>query len=603
MRLHRWFAPLFGALATVGAVESASAQQPNYPMSGSAYADPTGAFYQVPGAGAAPGSFNAWPAVSPYQMDYGQHINENGLWNYDNQSHAGMSSHWKFRSEYIQLSTKRPQGYVGHKAAPTYKQQLRNSQPAQQQGGGGGGQQQQGGLGNLLNQFEGTNNFGAGFNWYDPIYGGEIDTPKLNGVLLSLNNLNPDGSGLEFFASWAVDDATDFDSRKEDIAPGKGRLPSILNTDVLDQIANARAPQLLLQPGGYLISDIPGPIGPYQSVSAAISDNLLNLRGIPLDDGTLVALPDGTVVGGANAVYDINFRIKFSVEQTQTGLRWQTMPWIKNDWIRVNPNVGLRFGSLEENFAFFGQHSGWQYNSIAAGGGGGNNQQNNNQDLLVHSLPNFRDDDGDGVIDNAGIAEGGQGQGQGGGGGQAQGGSFQPPTNSIYPITSILNSRVRSYLAGPELGVSYVMGGESFRIGGRSTFALLANHERMRLSGDNIFVTTRESNLITPTTVDPRPNDFYEEKNSTHVSPLFEQNIYVEGPFFRYVPLLRRSQLLSKATLNVGYTLTYIGEVTRPDENILWRGNPAAGLFPSIQTGERMTWKSDTLNVGVTWQW
>ncbi len=601
MRFHRWFGPLLGAFAAVAGASTASAQQPPMPASGSAFADPSGAFYQVPGPGAVPGSFQQWPAISPYEMDYGRHVNEGGLWNYDNQSHEGMESHWKFRSEYNYIATKRPQGYVGNRAAPTYKHQLRN-QLINQQAGAGGGANGGGQLQTLLNRFEGTNTYGRGFNWYDPIYGGEISSPTMDGLRISLDNLNPDGTGMELFGGWAIDDDTEYDSRKHDISPRRGQMPSITDIDTILQIVNARAPQLLINNGPIDVSQIPGPIGPYRSVTEALQSNLLNLRGIPLDDGTITVLPDGSTVGGASAVYDLDFKIKFSVEQYGAGLRWQTMPLIKNNWLRVNPNVGFRYTSIEENFSFFGRHSGWTYNSLGAAGGG-NNNQTTVTDLLVHSLPNFFDDNRNGIVDEAGLIEDSLGGQAGGGGAQAGTSVFGPPTNALYPITSILHSRVRSYLAGPEIGMNYVIGGDSLRMGGRSTFALLANHERMTLSGDNIFVTTHIANLIQPTAADPRPNDFSDQKNSTHVSPLFEQNFYVEGPFLRYVPLLRRSSLFSKATVNVGYTLTYIGEFTRPDEDILWRGNPSAGLFPTIQKAERQTWKQDAFNIGLTWQW
>lgn len=618
MRLHRWFGPLCGALAVVASTNSVSAQQPPLPGSGSAYADPSGAFYQMPGPGAYPNNFQPWPAVSPYQMDYGRTMNEGGLWNYDNQSQAGMGSHWKFRTDYQHVAVKQASGYIGHTQAPTYKQQIRNTLTNQQQGGGGGGANANQ-LQTLLDRFEGTNNYGNGFNWFDPVIGGDTERAKLNGLRFSLDNLSPDGTGLEIYTHFASDKDAEFDSRVEDVHPRRGKFPEIVEAETLLQLINARAPQLLLNNNvggsgynlltGIDLTQVPGPVGPagqptlYRNLSEALQANFLNLRGIPLDDGTLVTLPGGATIGGASAVYDLDFRIKFAVEQYGAGLRWQMMPLVKNNWIRVNPNAGLRFTSLEESFSFYGRHSGWSYGSLGAGAGGGGNNQNNNPEILFHSLPNFFDDNSDGIIDNAGLIED-QTTGQGGGGGnQAGTASFTPPTNAIYPITSVLRSRVNSYLAGPELGLSYEIGGDSLKIGGRSTFALLANHERMQLQGDNIFVTTRESNLIQPTAADPRPNDFSDSNNTTHVSPLFEQNFYVEGPFLRYIPVVRRANIFRNASVNVGYTLTFIGEVTRPDENIHWQGNPAAGLFPSILKNDRSTWKSDMLNIGITWKW
>ena len=127
MRLHRWFGPLFGALAAFIGSESGQAQDAFYPtpgmMPGSAAAGAYGNFGPA-GMGAYPSYYQPWPGISPYETDYGQTLNENGLWNFDNQQHAGMSSHWKLRTEYIGIGTKRPEGYVGNAHAPTYKHQI-----------------------------------------------------------------------------------------------------------------------------------------------------------------------------------------------------------------------------------------------------------------------------------------------------------------------------------------------------------------------------------------------------------------------------------------------------------------------------------------------
>ncbi len=605
MRLHRWFGPLCGALAVVASTNSVSAQQPPLPGSASAFADPTGASYRMPGPGAYPNNFQPWPAVSPYEMDYGRHVNEGGLWNYDNQSHAAMGGHWNLRADYQYISVKPSDSYIGHQSAPTYKQQIRNTVVNQGQQGGGGGAGQANQIQTLLNLFEGTNNYGRGFNWYDPVTGRDLDPVTAHGFRLSLDNLSPDGTGFELYGSYASDDQV-FDSRREDIHPSRGQFPEIVDPDTILLLVNSRAPQLLLNNNGIDITQIPGPVGPasnptlYNSVSQALDANLLNLRGIPLDDGTLVALPGGAVIGGASAVYDLDFKIKNTVEQYGGGLRWTMMPLIKTSWLRVNPSAGVRFSSLEETFSFYGRHSGWTYGLTGAGGGG--NNQNANPEILIHSTPNFIDDDGDGVVDNAGSPEDSLG-GQGQGGNNQTGSAFSTPIDDFYPITSVLRSQVTSYLVGPELGLNYQIGGESLKVGGRSSFALLANHERMQMQGNNIFVTTRPANLIQPTPQDQLPNDFSDTKNSTHVSPLFEQSFYVEGPFLRYVPVIRRANVFRNATVNMGYTITLIGEVTRPDENILWQGNPSAGLFPSIKTDDRSTWRSEMFNFGLSWKW
>ena len=359
MRLYRWLSPLVGALAALASAESVLAQQPYpqspYGMSGSAVADPTGSYFQVgngqaPNPAAYPNNYMPWPQTSPYEMNYGQTANENGQWMYDSQSQAGMKSNWKFRSEYIRAHTEKTHAYIGNKLAPTYKQQLRQIVGNQAAGGGGGGAGAQTGLAGVLTQFEGIPDGRPGFNYFDPLQGAELDSPRLDGFRLTLESLSEDGSGVELFGQWAKDTDAGYNAREEAIHHSRGGLPEVVDVDTFLQIVQQRAPGLILAGGTIDPSQVPGRVGPYTSLLAALQANLLNLRGIPLDDGTIQQLPGGIVIGGASAVYDLNFQVGLQVEQYGTGLRWQSTPWIKSDHFRVNPTAGVRYMSLTENF-------------------------------------------------------------------------------------------------------------------------------------------------------------------------------------------------------------------------------------------------------------
>jgi len=83
---------------------------------------------------------------------------------------------------------------------------------------------------------------------------------------------------------------------------------------------------------------------------------------------------------------------------------------------------------------------------------------------------------------------------------------------------------------------------------------------------------------------------------------MLEQSFFAEAPPFRYVPRLKRVPLFHEAKFRVGYTLTYIGQVVQPDQSVLWEGNPAEGLFPSIQI-RRGKWLSDHWTFGINWQY
>ena len=128
------------------------------------------------------------------------------------------------------------------------------------------------------------------------------------------------------------------------------------------------------------------------------------------------------------------------------------------------------------------------------------------------------------------------------------------------------------------------------------------NYQRIDLSGDNIFVTTRQADLIQQSPTNARPNFFESSVSHTSVSPMIEQMIYAEGPLFQYLPLLRRAAILRNANFRASYTLTVIAELTRATDSIVWQANPAEGLFPQIETS-RSTWKTQSWDFGVVWSW
>lgn len=610
MRLHRMFGPLLGTLAAIAGVETVSAQQPYGPgpgMSGAAAIDGSGGYFQVPGAGAYPSYYQPYPAVSPYEMDYGQTAVENGLWQYDNMSDAGMPAHWRFKSEYVRTRVRNARGFVGNPDARTYKEQvlpLLRQAPYN--------------LTTVADTFQGVNG-NPGFNYFDPVYADSMEQPDLNGVRFTLEALNAEGSGLEFVGLWN-DGNGEFNAR--DYTPSEQGIPNLVyNSERFKLLQFYDEGQILNAPPGGVSNvvvfqpvrtsggnqqggnanngTIEIPIGRFQDYSQALAVTLKNLRGIPLDDGTVQIGADGKPFGGASAVYDLDFKLNYNVQQYGFGMRWNTAPWYKTNSFRLTPMVGVRYVNLREDFSFLGHHSGLIYDNLT-----GNVAPN--PDVLLHSIPDNVDNNSDTLIDPAGAIEGGTQQGGGGGGGGGGGtgtGRFiYPATNQIYPITSWLRSQVDSNLIGPEVGVSYVWGGEKIHLGGRTNVSLMANIERMNLSGDNIFVTTRQSNLNVPTVNDPKPNDFASDRDSSHVSPMLEQSFYFDGPFLRYVPLIRRAAIARNANVSFGYTYTLIGEVTRPDQSIVWQGNPSINLYPAIRP-ERTNWHSDSFNFGLSWSW
>ena len=607
MQRHRWLATILVLLFVAGSGQFALGQpMPPGPggMSGpgamapgamgmpSPYGPQTGGpWYQPPtGQGSYPNYYQPWPAVSPYAIDQSDLSNENGLWMND-LIPRGQNKKLNLRLDYIRALVSTPNGLVGNPDAPSYKRFIEPLFANQQGGGGGGGQNQQ----SPLDPFLGTATT-PGFNLFDPVNANVVGEPRMKGLRLTLDSTNADGSGLTVTGFWAEDNDASFNARDE-VHPSRGTERYLLTNFVLDPTFDPTDPADLAKIAPFTVDEI-------------LENNLLNLRGIPLDDGSLRRNPDGTVTGGIAAPYDLEFRLNFTVQQYGTGLSWSGAPIYRTKYIRVNPNYGMRYHALREHFGFLGMDSGVFYGSTGGGGGGNNNISG---DLKLHSIPDGTDGDGDGIFDNAGGGDDQQ-QGGGGGGGGAGMSSFVTTNDflNIYPVTSILRNSVYSNMVGPEVGLNYTIAGERIRVGGKSNFSLLGNFEKIRLSGDNIFPTTRQTNSLLPTPENGRPNQFEESEDHAHVSPMFEQSLYVEGPVLEYIPLVRRVTFLKNANFRLGYTLTVIGEVTRPNNAILWTANPAiggfpqdpsTGLYPRIQTPERETWKSTAWDFGLSWTW
>lgn len=582
MRRHRWLAPVFLALITLGVQLPLRAQDLAPPGFGGAQPPSYGLDPSMFHSGQAPMYYQPWPAVSPY-MGHGQQLsNESGLWEYEDLSKLNGKRRYRVRTEYVRIRGDKANNLIGHPDAPTYREQIVETLRNAGGGGGGGGGAD---LDDYADALDGTTGFGE-FNLFDPVQDGDLERTTLNGLRLVLEVENPDGTGLDFWGLMARDDSTEFNARK--------LVHHTRGTDVgaleffLDPLNDDFLNGVLLPPVG-----MPDP-------DEVLQNELLNLRGIPLNDGTLLPIGN-TITGGANAVYDLDFKISTYLDVYSTGLRWKGFKIAERGNFAIRPTGGIRLDAFHDHFRFFGRDSGLLYDGQDAA-------DPNLPDVKIHSIPNGADDDGDGIIDNAGLIEddlGGQGGG-GGGGNNAGTATFSTGVNdfdNVYPVTSILSNRVHSYLAGPEIGLDYMIGqGSTMRLGGSSTVGMLANHQRIRISGDNIFVTTRQGDLLPKTPENATPNEFSSKARHTSVSPLFEQHIYLDGQAFNLVPVLRRSSILRQANLRIGYTYTVIGELTRAADSIVWQGNPSAGLFPIIQT-QRSTWSSHAWNLGISWNW
>ena len=187
-----------------------------YPPGPSMGGDSAGGFPGMgPQGGAYPSYYQPYPSISPYEQEFNQISNRGGLWESESQSRISMPSRWKLRTEYVRMKAERGRNLIGNANAPIYREQI--APVVEAAGGGGGGNNN---IADYLDALRGTNN-GIGFNLFDPVSAKERDRAEMQGIRLTLQAENSDGSGFELWGLWAKDDDNEFDAR-ENVDPSRG---------------------------------------------------------------------------------------------------------------------------------------------------------------------------------------------------------------------------------------------------------------------------------------------------------------------------------------------------------------------------------------------
>lgn len=305
-------------------------------------------------------------------------------------------------------------------------------------------------------------------------------------------------------------------------------------------------------------------------VSQALTISLggLNLStqfgNVPLDNGEFLFPFSGT---GSTAKYDVMYRLQHETEAGGTNLSYYLQPIVEGDGLRVRPSLGARYMYISEGFSFRGIDSGFNYDvdAIALGGGGGGGQQ------------------------------------------QAQ--LFRPVTASLAALyqqyEATLSNSISTHLAGPEVGLRFDLGDsyDGFRVWGETNLAVVANHQQFQLEGDNIgdpLVDARLNLNTPPRMLDPaNESQFASTANTTRVAPIFSQSFNADFHVLDDIPVLRDTHIFQNATLRLGYTFTWIGNIARPADSIHWQGFP---LFPQIRA-EYEPWWMHSFNAGIDWEW
>ena len=606
MRFKHWLTTILGTSLIAASTLTAQAQSPAGMTPGMAYDGYGGA--PMPGSGP-PAMYSPWPETSPYQNSFSQQQFNGGLWT---ESENNLQRRYLLNADYLTGVTRSSKALVGNTQALNYPQMLQAqlTQQGGQGGQGGQGNQQQSVLSPFLTS---QANARVGYPLYGAFDFRHSRKQVLNNgarVIWGYDRADDSGIRLGFLTNQGL---LDYDARSNLPATRDTQRPFALyiveQLHIINELnaqGNTAAATQLQSELNQLALQQPTTIGHFNNPNLVLENNLDNLGGLPLNDGSIRTFADGTTLGGVTTPFDLEFKIKLRSQLYGGNAEWVMSPVLSWGSLRVRPTAGLRYFYLNESFRFYGQDSGLSYGSAQqqGGGGGGGANQTLSPDIKLHSPPDRIDENNDGIVDNAGAIESGGQQQQGGGGGQQQNQQifFSFHDHFRYPISSYLNNDAYQQLGGGEVGLNYDFGGDALLISGTTKFGLLANYAKVKLSGDNIAMTTRESNLLLPSTADATPNSFTDSQSYAHVSPMFEQTIQAEAPLFQHIPILRRFPVFEKARFRAGYSILAIGQVTDTAGSVLWQGNPAAGLFPKINE-RRNTYLTENWSFGVGWQY
>ncbi|MFH1303993.1 MAG: hypothetical protein ABIK07_23300 [Planctomycetota bacterium] len=506
---------------------------------------------------------NAFPQMSPFEKLFQQHrVDDNGLWSY-RESNQGKK--YFFSTEALFAKYRGPgSSKLGNEGTISYFNMVEDEL-----------------IDATDDEFATT---AENLNYFDHARYNVVPDLYAPGTRLRWGWTNDDESGFELTGWW--------------IATADSEWTAITNSTHKPDPNNQAIMDILLSPPNYIdptgtgvVSSIPGVTT--AQINTILQNELMNLGGLPLDDGT---------VNGVTVPYDLDFRIKVVSQAWGTNATWMSTPVVDKKNMKVRGLVGARYLKVKEGFSFVGRDSGLLYSDATSITG-------IRPDLKLFSHPTGSDENQDDIIDNAGVVEDDSGTAGTGTATAFFAAPVDPVTGlPVIPYTTVVDSKVDTNLAGPEIGFQFDLGGEKFKIWGQTKLGLMANQEKIQLSGDNVGMgiradpddVDRPKALIDPTAADPNPNAFASSQTNTHVSPIFEQSIFAEMDIFGHVPVLKRMKILEEAKFKVGYTYIVAGEVARPFDSIRWQGMPTRGLFPSIDV-QRQTWSVGTWSVGIDW--
>jgi hypothetical protein len=530
-----------------------------------------------------PPAFQSHPYISPFDNAIEQHFTSDGLWFRDSIGHfepRGKRYSYDVQLEWLQSSVRRPQGRVGDPNAQIFPQLDGNGAVSPEV---------------ITSQL------------FFPPDLNRMPSVRPDGIKLSTTIRSREGWRFSFNGNWNDSTYSEFSFRND---RNRYRIDEVdaLILEATGGIGNP-GPVFTNQRNTSdweitetIILNRPGlPVGASLVFFDEADEQMFGVRGstfdildrtliseinLPLQTGEADQIAINNPIAGVYQRFDLEFAIAHSVQTYGGGAHFETDTLFVHNGIHFRGLVGGRGLRINEGFHFRGIDSGLEYTMATT------------PDVVDHL-----DNDSDFVVDDFE---------EGGGGGDYVG--FNPSEELI--IRSFVDNTVKSSLGGGEIGVAYDLGSTAgFSISGSTRVGALLNEERVRLAGDNIGLFTPDIDetididldtgdtilddlFDTTTSNGPTQNAFASTAGSSHLSPMFEQNLTANIPLFGHVPVLREMRLLQNANLQVGWTFLWIGEVADPGNSIVWESNPRAGLFPSINVNRREFYQN-TFRLGV----
>ncbi|MBS0203980.1 MAG: hypothetical protein JSS49_13830 [Planctomycetes bacterium] len=313
------------------------------------------------------------------------------------------------------------------------------------------------------------------------------------------------------------------------------------------------------------------------NTNPAAAIELLNhlhaIAGLPLSG----ADTDQNGLPGVVMPFDIYYRLQMQTQVYGANLDWFGTPILERSAFMIRPMYGARYLQTRETFKFDGADSGLGYtvNIPAQNGTNGN----------------------------------GNGGNGGNNGTSGSTGFLSPVTlealSTVNIMQSMLTSSVTSQMTGPEAGLRFDIGGERLKVWTQSKFGLLVNYSSRNVSGYNIgdaYYPKVGATVTDPTTMPrnaPNSTRFAHEDSTTQLSPMFEQGIFGKANLFQFVPVLKKSAILSNAEFQAGYTVIVVGNMYRPTNQIDWQAYP---VNPRLND-QRSTFITSNYSLGIQWQY